>query len=173
MFRFTIRDVLWLTVVVAIGVAWWLENRGSQPLRFTGQPFDIAISGEGYFQLSDPQSGSALYSRLGSLSIGDSSQLILKSSGTEFPICPGIQIPMDATAVAISSSGMVMVQVPGETELRCMGQLQLAVFPKPDKLKKIAPAVYAWTVESGEPCLSVPGNEGIGTVIQGALQKSL
>jgi hypothetical protein len=25
MFRFTIRDVLWLTVVVALAVGWWLN----------------------------------------------------------------------------------------------------------------------------------------------------
>jgi len=33
MFRFTIRDVLWLTVVVALGVAWWIEHRQIVPLR--------------------------------------------------------------------------------------------------------------------------------------------
>ena len=27
MFRFTIRDVLWLTVVVALCFGWWAENR--------------------------------------------------------------------------------------------------------------------------------------------------
>jgi hypothetical protein len=27
MFRFTIRDVLWLTVVVALGVGWYCDNR--------------------------------------------------------------------------------------------------------------------------------------------------
>jgi hypothetical protein len=27
MFRFTIRDLLWVTVVVALGVAWWIDRR--------------------------------------------------------------------------------------------------------------------------------------------------
>ena len=31
MFRFTIRDVLWLTVVVAMGAGWWLDYRRVTP----------------------------------------------------------------------------------------------------------------------------------------------
>jgi hypothetical protein len=27
MFRFTIRDVLWLTVAVALAVGWWIEHQ--------------------------------------------------------------------------------------------------------------------------------------------------
>ena len=47
MFRFTIRDVLWLTVVVGMGCAWWLGQRQKQPmalldaLKFRG---DVAVA---------------------------------------------------------------------------------------------------------------------------------
>jgi hypothetical protein len=27
MFRFTIRDVLWLTIVVGLVVSWWIDNK--------------------------------------------------------------------------------------------------------------------------------------------------
>jgi hypothetical protein len=33
MFRFSIRDVLWLTVVVGLGCAWWIEHRTVGALR--------------------------------------------------------------------------------------------------------------------------------------------
>jgi hypothetical protein len=33
MFRFTIRDLLWLMVVAGMGVGWWLTSRESTALR--------------------------------------------------------------------------------------------------------------------------------------------
>jgi flagellar basal-body rod protein FlgG len=171
MFRFSLRDLLWLTVVVSLALALWLERRASPAVKFTGQPFDIAIDGEGYFQLTDPQTASLLFSRLGSLSVDSQSRVVLNVNGTEYEINPPMCIPSDASAVLISPTGRVAVQR-RKAELVAVGQLQLATFPKPARLKQVAPAIYAQTTESGSNNQFLPGDKEVGTIIQGALTKS-
>jgi flagellar basal-body rod protein FlgG len=97
--------------------------------------------------------------------------LVLNVNGAEFAINPVIQIPGEATGVSISPTGRVGVQVKDKSELVAAGQLQLAKFDKPDKLKQVVPAVYKETTASGLPLLFLPEHEGVGTVIQGALNK--
>lgn len=169
--RFTIRDLLWLTVVIGLATALWLERRASPPVRFTGQPFDVAISGEGFIQLTDPATAGSLYTRFGNFCTDENSQLILDSCGTQYSINPAIPIPSDATGVSISPTGLVSVKLIRPAELIAVGQLHLAKFPRPDKLQKIAPAIYAETTASGQPSIFQPGQPQVGSFIQGALSK--
>ena len=169
--RFNIRDLLWLTLVVGLVTAVWLERRASPPVRFTGQPLDVAIAGEGFFVVTDPATSASLFTRLGSLTTDSASRLILSVNNTEFLINPAIQISPDATAISISPTGRVAVQVPDKSDLVAVGQLQLAKFDKPNKLKQVVPALYTDTPESGLALLCLPGQDGVATVIQGALAK--
>src|SRR5436190_13569127 len=115
--RFSIRDLLWLTVVIGLVTALWIERRASQPVRFTGQPLDVALAGDGFFMLEDPQTNQLLFTRLGSFSIDSESRLVLNVNGSEFAVCPQICIPSDATGVSISPTGRVAVQVRGQPDL--------------------------------------------------------
>jgi flagellar basal-body rod protein FlgG len=169
--RFSIRDVLWLTVVGGLATALWLERHDFQSVRITGQPLDVAIAGEGFFVLTDPATTASVFTRLGSLSINRESLLVLNVNNTEYLVNPSIGIPSDATGVSISSTGLVAAQRPGGRQLSSVGQLQLAQFNKPKKLEQVASAIYKPTPESGPCCLSQPGQEGFGTVVQGALAK--
>lgn len=168
--RYSLRDLLWLTIVIGLATALWLERRASPPVRFTGQPFDVAIAGEGFFLLTDPVTCGTLYTRFGSLSLDGDSRLILQSNGTEYVINPAIQIPSDATAVTVSPTGLVSVKR-RQPELSAFGQIQLATFAKPDKLRKVAPAIYADTSESGPCSIFHPGQPQVGSLIQGAISK--
>jgi flagellar basal-body rod protein FlgG len=169
--RFSIRDLLWLTVVIGLVTVLWIERRASPPVNFTGQPLDVAISEEGFFSLNDPQTNRLLFTRLGSFSIDSETRLVLNVNGSEFAVCPQICIPSDATAVSISPTGRVAVQGRGQPDLVTVGQLQLAKFDKSSKLTQIAPAVFTDTAESGPCCLCLPGEQGVGWVLQGALAK--
>lgn len=169
--RFSIRDLIWLTVVVGLALALWLERRASPPVNFTGQPFDVAVAGEGFLILTDPATSACLFTRLGRLSTDSESRLILDVKGTEFLVNPAIQIPSDAMGVSISPTGRVAVQLANQSNLIAVGQLQLAKFDKPGKLRQILPAIYTDTTESGFCLQCNPGCEGVGTIIQGALAK--
>jgi hypothetical protein len=50
MFRFTIRDLLWLMVVVGMGLGWWVEYRRSptRQLEFRAAALEQAIKGHGF-----------------------------------------------------------------------------------------------------------------------------
>ena len=139
-------------------------------MRFTGQPLDIAIDGEGYFLLTNPVDSGTLYTRNGNLSLNRDSLLVLEANGSEYPINPAIQVPPDATAVTISPTGLVSVQMQ-KAELVAVGQLAMARFDDPHKLKRLTSAIYAETPESGPGCMCLPGRESVGAVIQGALAK--
>jgi flagellar basal-body rod protein FlgG len=97
--------------------------------------------------------------------------LVLNVNGTEFIVNPAIQIPSDATNVSITPTGLVAARIGNTSDLSAVGQLQLAKFDKPDKLRQISPAIYTDTTESGFALQCNPGSQGVGTVIQGALAK--
>jgi flagellar basal body rod protein FlgG len=146
--RFHIRDLLWLMAVVGLGIALWLE-RSASPVRFTGQPFDVAIAGDGFFLLTDPATSGCLFTRLGRLSIDSESRLVLDVNEIEFLINPSIQIRSEAVSVSISPTGRVAAQLPNRSDLVAVGQLQLAKFDQPNKLRQVSPAIYTDTTESG------------------------
>src|SRR5687767_8658601 len=120
MFRFTIRDVLWLMVVVGLSIGWWIEHRKSQPYRFTDQPLDVAIAGKGFFQLIDLKTSKTVFTRFGNLSL-DSSTLVLNTKDGAHPISPAIEIPTDCVGVSISPTGLVMAQSNGKNQLQAVG----------------------------------------------------
>ncbi len=169
--RFTVRDLLWLMIVVGVSTALWLERRASPPVRFTGQPFDVEIAGEGFIQLVDPVTCGSLYTRFGNFTISDSERLVLETDGTQYEVNPGMCIPLGATAVSISPTGLVSLKYPPKAEMFAVGQLQLARFPRPDKLQKVAYGIYVSTPASGQASIYNPGQPQVGTIIQGALTK--
>lgn len=169
--RFTLRDLLWLMIVVGLATALWLERLASPSVRFTGQPFDLAIAGEGFIPLADPVTAGSVYTRFGNFTVSASERLVLESDGTQYEVNPAMCIPSGASAVSISPTGLVLLKYPPQAELSAVGQLQLAKFPRPDKLQKVAYGIYAPTPASGQASIYNPGQPEVGTIIQGALTK--
>jgi flagellar basal-body rod protein FlgG len=168
--RFTIREYALVVTIVGLAVVWRLDHdRLSRGFRYTGQPLDVAIQGKGFFTLIDEATALMVHTRSGKFSVNDQGVLIARLDGKDWPILPSIQIPNDATAITISTDRRVSVLQPGNPELLAMGQLQLADFDDPTKLKRVSPSVYIQTEASGPQLLCRPGDQGFGIVLQGVL----
>lgn len=135
----------------------------------TGNPLDIAIQGQGFFQVTMPD-GTLAYTRSGSFHL-DAQGNIVTADGN--PLQPNITIPADATNVTIGSDGTVSVTQPGQTQASQVGSIQLALFPNPGGLNSVGNNLLLPTTASGDPIVGTPGGtEGLGTIQQGMLEQS-
>jgi flagellar basal-body rod protein FlgG len=135
----------------------------------TGNPLDLAISGEGFFQVRMPN-GTIAYTRAGALHLNAQGNVVTANGD---PIEPSITIPPDALSVTVGSDGTVSVTEPGQTQAQQVGQVQLAMFPNPGGLNSIGDSLFLATTASGDPIVGSPGgSEGLGTIQQGMLEGS-
>ncbi len=135
----------------------------------TGNPLDIAIQGQGFFQVTMPD-GTLAYTRAGSFHL-DAQGNIVTADGNALQ--PNITIPADATNVTIGSDGTVSVTQPGQTQASQVGSIQLALFPNPGGLNSVGNNLLLPTTASGDPIVGTPGgSEGLGTIQQGMLEQS-
>ncbi|RUO45075.1 flagellar basal-body rod protein FlgG [Idiomarina aquatica] len=135
----------------------------------TDNSLDVMVSGKGFFQILMPD-GTVSYTRNGQFSLNEEGQMV--TSGNGYPLEPAIQIPEDAISVSISQEGEVTVRQPGNADNAVVGQINLASFINPAGLEPIGQNLYKETAVSGAPLEAVPGVDGMGTTIQGALESS-
>ncbi len=136
----------------------------------TGQPLDIAIEGDGFFQVTD--SSEVLYTRNGAFSINSEGEIVLATASKSWVLDPSISIPADAMNISISKDGIVEVQQPGVAEATQLGQIQTAKFVNPQGLVQRGDSMYAESAASGSPQVGNPNIEGRGGVQQGRLEIS-
>jgi flagellar basal-body rod protein FlgG len=135
----------------------------------TGNQLDVAISGQGFFQVTRPD-GSTAYTRDGSFHLTSTGQMVTANGEA---LLPAITIPSTATSVTISQYGVVTVTLPGPTQSSHLGQIQLATFANPGGLNSIGGNLLTASGASGTPVVDVPGgSSGLGTLQQGALEGS-
>jgi flagellar basal-body rod protein FlgG len=135
----------------------------------TGNPLDLSISGQGFFQVSLP-TGDIGYTRSGTFHLDAQGNLVTADGN---PLQPGITIPPGATSISIGSDGTVSVTQPGQTAAQQVGQIQLALFPNPGGLNSVGKNLFLATTASGDPIIGTPGGtEGLGTIEQGVLEGS-
>jgi flagellar basal-body rod protein FlgG len=134
----------------------------------TQNELDIAIEGQGFFQIVQPN-GDIAYSRAGNFKI-DSEGRVVTPDG--YLMEPEITIPTDATAVAIGTDGTVSVLQAGDSEPTEIGNIELARFVNPAGLSSIGRNLFVETDASGDPITGTPGEEGYGTLAQGYLEMS-
>ncbi|MFN3726492.1 MAG: flagellar basal-body rod protein FlgG [Allosphingosinicella sp.] len=137
-------------------------------LNSTDNPYDLAIQGDGYFQIQRPD-GTTAYTRAGNFQVSPEGQLV---TGDGFPVMPDIRIPEGASSVTISADGKVSAMVAGETEATEVGQIELARFVNPAGLLPLGDNLYQSTQASGEPQVGAAGQEGRGVIRQGMLEGS-
>lgn len=133
----------------------------------TGNALDIAISGDGFFQVEMPD-GTTAYTRDGNFS-RDSSGLLVNNSG--LPIAGQFEVPTDALAIDIGQDGTVTALLSDNTQVD-IGQLELAKFANNGGLEAIGDNLYVETEASGLAFFGTPGSEGFGVVRQGYLEQS-
>ncbi|CUT00376.1 flagellar basal-body rod protein FlgG [Candidatus Chrysopegis kryptomonas] len=137
-------------------------------LQPTNNPLDVAINGDGFFQLRKPD-GTIAYTRDGSFKISRDGRLV-NSSG--YVLEPEIVIPETAIAISISKDGVVEVLNSGEVEPVEIGRIELVKFVNPAGLRSIGNNLYVETQASGQPIFGTPGSEGFGELMQGCLESS-
>jgi len=137
-------------------------------LQATNNPLDVAINGDGFFQVRRPD-GTIAYTRDGSFKLSRDGRLV-NSSG--YVLEPEIVIPETAVAISISRDGIVEVLNSGETEPVEVGRIELAKFVNPAGLRSIGNNLYLETQASGQPIFGSPGSDGFGELMQGYLESS-
>ncbi len=135
----------------------------------TGNPLDLMINGQGFFQVTLP-SGETGYTRSGAFHL-DSQGNVVTADGN--PLEPAITIPSGATDISIGADGTVTATLPGQTEAQQVGNIQLAYFTNPGGLNSVGQNLLLATTSSGDPIVGTPGgSEGLGTLQQGMLEQS-
>lgn len=134
----------------------------------TNQQYDIAINGDGFLQVEGPD-GEVLYTRNGQLQVNADGALV---NNQGFVIQPEINIPENATLISISEDGRVQATVAGQVDQEDLGQITLVKFMNSAGLKPLGDNLLAASDASGDPIELQPGEEGVGTIKQGALEGS-
>ncbi len=137
-------------------------------LQQTSNTLDLAISGNGYFQITLP-SGDTAYTRDGSFALSPDGQIVTADG---FTVLPGITVPANATSVTINATGSVQVTQSGQTAPNTVGTLQLATFPNEAGLDSQGNNLLLQSAASGNPSTGVPGSPGFGSVMQGFIETS-
>jgi len=132
----------------------------------TGNPTDVAIEGDGFFKITNPN-GDLRYTRDGAFHL-DASRLLVTGDG--YVVDGNISIPEGASMIAIGVDGSVSAVVDGISQP--VGQIPLYRFPNPAGLSSEGGNLYSTTLASGEPTSANPGQNGTGTLRQYFLEKS-
>ena len=134
----------------------------------TGSDYDVAIDGQGYFQITLP-SGEIGFTRAGNFSLSGEGQLVTEDG---YSVEPAISIPQDAVDVIISKTGQVQVITAGSPEPATVGQLELATFFNEAGLEAIGDNLLLETAASGAATTGTPGETGFGQLLQGYTEAS-
>jgi flagellar basal-body rod protein FlgG len=137
-------------------------------LQQTENEKDIAIRGNGFFQILMPD-GTTAYTRDGSFQTDDQGQLVTSSGYT---LQPTIVIPVDAVSITIARDGVVSVKTAATVQPTQVGNVQLATFINPAGLESLGENLYAETNSSGAPQVNTPGLNGSGTLLQKYIETS-
>lgn len=137
-------------------------------MQSTGRPYDIAIEGDGFLQVTQSD-GSIAYTRDGSLQIDAAGQLCTSDG---YLVQPQINIPQNVKEITITADGNVSVTAGNETTQNTVGQIQLVKFQNPSGLMAIGHNLYIETPGSGVPITGTPGEDGFGKIQQCFLEGS-
>ena len=137
-------------------------------LQQTGNTLDMAIEGDGFFQVTLP-SGETGYSRAGTFKKNSTGQLVTSDG---FSLQPQITIPQNAVNVVIGVDGIVSVTVAGQAQPQQVGTIELARFINPAGLQSEGRNIFLPSQASGSAITGTAGRDGLGTLIQGFVEGS-
>ena len=137
-------------------------------LQQTSNDKDIAIQGDGFFQVLLPD-GSTAYTRDGSFQIDSQGQLVTASG---FSIQPAVSIPANAQSFSVGRDGVISVTLANSSAVTQIGSIQLATFINPAGLMAKGENLYVETAASGNANANAPGTNGAGILSQGYVETS-
>ncbi len=144
------------------------RNFSQGSLQQTTGNFDLAIKGNGFFQVQMPD-GTTAYTRDGGFQLDANGQIVTNNGYT---VMPGITVPANAQSVTIGQDGTVSVMLPAQTQPQTLGQIQLANFVNPAGLEPKGQNLFAETASSGTPNAGAPNANGMGAIQQGFVETS-
>lgn len=134
----------------------------------TDNPFDMAIEGDGFFQVQLPD-GSIGYTRDGAFRPDANGQIV---NATGLILDPPITVPADAKNITIGTNGVVSVVQGNNQQANQIGQIQTVRFINPAGLNNQGRNIFTETVSSGPPIIGIPGQNEFGTIAQGSIETS-
>ncbi len=137
-------------------------------LQQTSNSLDLAIQGNGYFQVTLP-SGETAYTRDGTFSLSPAGEIVTADG---YLVQPGITVPTNATSITIDTSGEVQATISGQTAPSLLGTVQLASFPNDAGLDAQGSNLFLASAASGNAVTGTPGSPGFGTTMQGFVETS-
>lgn len=138
------------------------------PISNTGNQLDLAINGDGYFQVRGLE-GEVVYSRAGALNTDATGQIVTADG---FPIEPAITVPPDTVQVIVNKTGQVFARTNTGAPETQIGQLTLATFANPAGLRALGSNLFQVTEASGAATTGNPGTSPFGVIEQGYLEES-
>ncbi|MFZ4762744.1 MAG: flagellar basal-body rod protein FlgG [Alphaproteobacteria bacterium] len=155
---------------VKAGGVYRINEQGA--MQMTENPMDVAIKGNGFFQVTMPD-GTTAYTRAGSFQVsGAPANIGSIVTPQGYPVVGPSPISQEATAVTINDAGEVFVKLAGQTAEQAAGQFQMVTFQNPAGLEAIGDNLFTATSASGQPVTGTAGQSGVGTILQGALESS-
>ncbi|UQV19089.1 flagellar basal-body rod protein FlgG [Brevundimonas albigilva] len=151
---------------VKAGAVYRITEQGTP--QHTGNPYDMAIDGKGFFQVTLP-SGEIAYTRAGNLQVNPEGQMVTDDG---YLLEPAVTIPQDAVDIIISKSGLVQVTTAGQAEPTTVGQIELATFFNEAGLEAIGDNLLLETAASGAATIGAPGEVGFGQILQSYTEAS-
>jgi flagellar basal-body rod protein FlgG len=135
----------------------------------TGNPLDLAIQGQGFFQVTLP-TGDLAYTRSGAFHLDQNGNIVTAQGD---PMTPNITIPSNALTVSVGTDGTVSITLPAQAQAQQVGAIQLATFANPGGLNSVGQDLFQPTTASGDAILGTPGgSDGLGSIQQGSLEES-
>ena len=134
----------------------------------TGRDLDVAITGDGFFQVTGP-GAATYYTRDGSFRMDEKGTLVTSSG---FALSPAITIPPDARSITIAGDGTVSVYSGSNSAATSVGTIAVVRFANPSGLTSEGRNLLAETAASGAPITGTPGQNGVGALQQGLLERS-
>jgi len=149
---------------VKTGSVYRITEQGN--LSQTGNDYDLAINGKGFFRVQLP-TGEDAYTRAGNFSVNGEGQMVTADG---YVVQPGITVPQEARDIAINDVGQVQAFLQDNPEPQQLGQLELVTFFNEAGLEAVGDNYYLESAASGPPTIGVPGQDGVGLVRQGFIE---
>jgi flagellar basal-body rod protein FlgG len=162
----TVPTGLQLGLGVRAGAVYRQHAQG--PIQITENTLDLALTGEGFFQIELPN-GETAYTRDGTFQLNENGEIVTIQG---YLVLPGVTVPDDAISIDINDSGEVIVGIAGQAASQNLGQFQLASFINPAGLEAIGNNLLVETDASGAPQVGNPMENELGGIRQGALEQS-
>ena len=134
----------------------------------TGNALDLAVSGRGFLQITQPD-GTIAYTRDGAFTLDNQGNVVTAAG---MPLQPAINIPQGTQNVTIGTDGIVTATVAGNAKGTQIGQIQLADFINEEGLQPIGNNLVVESASSGSPQVGTAGTNGLGTLQQNTLETS-